>query len=52
MERPQHDNAGPGIWQDEDANGILEGLIAAVRQWATGAAQNDDVTALIIRYRG
>jgi sigma-B regulation protein RsbU (phosphoserine phosphatase) len=37
---------------ERDADGVLEGIIAAVRQWATGAAQNDDVTALVIRYRG
>jgi serine phosphatase RsbU (regulator of sigma subunit) len=36
---------------DRDANGILQALIGSVRLWATGAAQNDDVTALVIRYR-
>jgi sigma-B regulation protein RsbU (phosphoserine phosphatase) len=35
-----------------DSNGVLEAIMTAVRQWATGAAQNDDVTALVIRYRG
>jgi sigma-B regulation protein RsbU (phosphoserine phosphatase) len=37
---------------DRDADGVLQGLIARVREWATGAPQNDDVTALVIRYRG
>jgi serine phosphatase RsbU (regulator of sigma subunit) len=35
-----------------DSNGLLGALIGAVRDWAKGAAQNDDVTALVIRYRG
>ncbi|MGE3842893.1 MAG: SpoIIE family protein phosphatase, partial [Vicinamibacterales bacterium] len=35
-----------------DASSTLEALMSAVKQWATGAAQNDDVTALVIRYRG
>lgn len=35
-----------------DATGTLDAVISAVKQWATGAPQNDDVTALVIRYRG
>ena len=31
---------------------LLECLLAAVRQFSEGAVQNDDVTALILRYRG
>ncbi len=35
-----------------NAEGVLDDLIAAVKAFATGAAQNDDVTALVIRYQG
>lgn len=31
---------------------MLERLLDAVRDFTTGAAQNDDVTALVVRYSG
>jgi sigma-B regulation protein RsbU (phosphoserine phosphatase) len=31
---------------------MLEGLFARVREFTAGAAQSDDVTALVLRYRG
>jgi sigma-B regulation protein RsbU (phosphoserine phosphatase) len=31
---------------------VLEQLMGAVRQFSEGAAQADDVTALVLRYRG
>ena len=31
---------------------VLEHLIGAVKQFSEGAAQADDVTALVLRYRG
>jgi len=31
---------------------MLESLFADVRQFATGAAQSDDITAMVLRYRG
>lgn len=34
-----------------DANEILDAVLSGVHQWATGAPQNDDVTALVILYR-
>jgi sigma-B regulation protein RsbU (phosphoserine phosphatase) len=37
---------------DCDAAGVLQALIGEVREWAAGAAQNDDITALVLRYRG
>jgi serine phosphatase RsbU (regulator of sigma subunit) len=36
---------------DRDAPAVLEALFAAVRGWAADTAQNDDVTALVIRRR-
>lgn len=36
----------------QNAETVLDDLIAAVKAFATGAAQNDDVTALVIRYQG
>jgi serine phosphatase RsbU (regulator of sigma subunit) len=38
--------------QSADAQAVLQALISAVRQFAMGAAQNDDVTAMVLRYRG
>ena len=31
---------------------LLEALFADVREFATGAAQSDDITAMVLRYRG
>ena len=31
---------------------MLEALFADVRQFAVGAAQSDDITAMVLRYRG
>ena len=31
---------------------VLEQVLAAVRQFSQGAAQADDITLLILRYRG
>jgi serine phosphatase RsbU (regulator of sigma subunit) len=31
---------------------MLEALFADVRAFATGAAQSDDITAMVLRYRG
>jgi serine phosphatase RsbU (regulator of sigma subunit) len=33
-------------------DGVLEGLLEAVRTFADGAPQADDITALVLRYRG
>jgi serine phosphatase RsbU (regulator of sigma subunit) len=32
--------------------GMLDALLGAVRAFTAGAAQSDDVTALVVRYRG
>jgi sigma-B regulation protein RsbU (phosphoserine phosphatase) len=37
---------------DAEPAKLLEALLAAVKTFTTGAAQNDDVTALAVRYRG
>jgi sigma-B regulation protein RsbU (phosphoserine phosphatase) len=31
---------------------LLEAIFADVRAFATGAAQSDDITAMVLRYRG
>jgi phosphoserine phosphatase RsbU/P len=36
----------------EGPDAILERLLAAVREFTTGAVQNDDVTALVVKYTG
>ena len=38
--------------RDVDAGRVLEGLLGRVREFTRGAPQNDDVTAIVIRYRG
>jgi sigma-B regulation protein RsbU (phosphoserine phosphatase) len=35
-----------------DASDILNELVSSVRGFAAGAPQHDDVTALVVRYRG
>ena len=35
-----------------DAPSLVEALIAAVRVFALGAPQSDDITAMVVRYRG
>ena len=37
---------------DRDPRALLDGLLAEVRKFAAGAPQNDDVTAMILRYSG
>ena len=37
---------------ERGAEAVLDALLAAVREFAAGAAQADDVTALVVRYRG
>jgi sigma-B regulation protein RsbU (phosphoserine phosphatase) len=37
---------------DAEPARLLDALLAAVKTFTTGAAQNDDVTALTVRYRG
>lgn len=37
---------------DRDAGRVLEGLLGRIREFTRGAPQNDDVTAIVIRYRG
>lgn len=38
--------------RDHDAGRVLEGLLGRIREFTRGAPQNDDVTAIVIRYRG
>ena len=35
-----------------DARAILEALVGSVREFALGAPQYDDITALVVAYRG
>ncbi len=37
---------------DHEPTVLLEALLSSVRTFATGAPQSDDVTALVVRYRG
>ena len=37
---------------DHEPSVLLEALLSSVRTFATGAPQSDDVTALVVRYRG
>jgi sigma-B regulation protein RsbU (phosphoserine phosphatase) len=37
---------------DHEPAVLLEALLSSVRTFATGAPQSDDVTALVVRYRG
>jgi serine phosphatase RsbU (regulator of sigma subunit) len=37
---------------NHNAAEMLEGVLGAVRQFTEGAAQSDDVTAMVVRYRG
>jgi serine phosphatase RsbU (regulator of sigma subunit) len=37
---------------DMDATSLVEALISAVRVFAQGAPQSDDITAMVVRYRG
>jgi serine phosphatase RsbU (regulator of sigma subunit) len=37
---------------DSDPPAVLNALLASVHAWALGAPQSDDVTALVLRYRG
>ena len=37
--------------RDSGPKALLDGLLVAVRIFAAGAAQNDDVTALVVRYQ-
>jgi sigma-B regulation protein RsbU (phosphoserine phosphatase) len=37
---------------DLDPASLVEALIAAVRQFADGAAQSDDITVMVVQYRG
>jgi serine phosphatase RsbU (regulator of sigma subunit)/pSer/pThr/pTyr-binding forkhead associated (FHA) protein len=37
---------------DSDPPAVLTALLAGVHAWALGAPQSDDVTALVLRYRG
>jgi len=41
--------AAPGC---DSTDALLQTLLAAVRQFALGAVQNDDVTAMVIKYLG
>jgi sigma-B regulation protein RsbU (phosphoserine phosphatase) len=36
--------------RDQSPADLLDRLLSAVRQFASGAAQNDDVTAMVLRY--
>jgi phosphoserine phosphatase RsbU/P len=37
---------------DHEPTVLLEGLLSSVRTFTTGAPQGDDVTAMVVRYRG
>jgi sigma-B regulation protein RsbU (phosphoserine phosphatase) len=37
---------------DIDAPRLVDDVIAAVRVFTAGAAQSDDITAMVVRYRG
>jgi sigma-B regulation protein RsbU (phosphoserine phosphatase) len=37
---------------DDEPSILLEGLLAGVREYATGAPQADDITAMVMRYDG
>ena len=37
---------------DMSAQAIVEKIIGAVRTFAKGAPQSDDITAMVVRYRG
>jgi len=39
-------------YRDKSVPDLLEGILASVRQFTTGAVQSDDVTALVLRYVG
>jgi phosphoserine phosphatase RsbU/P len=39
-------------YHDGEPQKLLDALLSAVKQFAVGAAQSDDVTALAVRYRG
>ena len=41
--------AGPGC---ESTEAALQTLLASVKQFAHGAVQNDDVTAMVVKYLG
>ena len=37
---------------DVDATHLVEDVIASVRAFTKGAPQSDDITAMVVRYRG
>jgi sigma-B regulation protein RsbU (phosphoserine phosphatase) len=46
-ERIREAIAGPGC---ESTEAVLQALLASVKQFAHGAVQNDDVTAMVVKY--
>jgi sigma-B regulation protein RsbU (phosphoserine phosphatase) len=38
--------------EEIDAPRLVDDVIAAVRVFTAGAAQSDDITAMVVRYRG
>ena len=45
-------HASHAIDEEIDAPRLVEDVIASVRAFTAGAAQSDDITAMVVRYRG